>query len=213
MSSAAGFWAGRARKIAHTLTQHSPNWIRLAQACAFNAVPICTAYDSLGPDGLAHSLNETEVRAMFTNAELLGTLSTILHKCPTVRTIVYDGKPHDHLLDKVRSVREGIQLVHVDEVRKLGIEKPVEAIPANRDDVYCCMYTSGSSECDERARVRLEESPLTPFQPVPPRVCFSPTATLPLLVSQTSCRAPGCTLLTGTSRLCLDHPLRVPLAR
>lgn len=119
----------------------------MAQACAYNAVPICTAYDSLGPDGLAHSLNETEVRGMFTNAELLGTLAKVLPKTPSVKLVVYDGKIEDEaVLDKIRKVRENINLIHIDKVRQLGKEHPKEAIPATRDDVYCCMYTSGSSE-------------------------------------------------------------------
>ncbi len=118
----------------------------LAQACAFNAVPICTAYDSLGPDGLAHSLNETSVKGMFTNADLLGTLAKILNKCETVKLIVYDGKADEEILGKLKAVREGLKIVTLDEVRQLGKEKPKEAVVAKRDDIYCCMYTSGSSK-------------------------------------------------------------------
>ncbi|BEJ12845.1 hypothetical protein CspHIS471_0300190 [Cutaneotrichosporon sp. HIS471] len=122
------------------------NWMIMAQACAFNAVPICTAYDSLGPEGLAHSLNETEVRAMFTNADLLGTLAKIIGKCPTVRLVVYDGKqPDEATIQKFKSARGDITLIHMDEVRAKGKAAPKEAIPAKREDVYCCMYTSGST--------------------------------------------------------------------
>jgi long-chain acyl-CoA synthetase len=118
----------------------------MAQACAFNAVPICTAYDSLGPDGLAHSLNETEVRAMFTNVDLLGTLAKVLPKAPSVRLVVYDGKHTDEAtIQKVQSIREGLTLIHIDEVRAKGKAAPKEAVPCKREDVYCCMYTSGST--------------------------------------------------------------------
>lgn len=130
----------------------------VAQACAFNAVPICTAYDSLGPDGLAHSLNETEVRCMFTNADLLGTLAKIIEKCKTVRTVIYDGKVEDQsVLDKLQGVREGFKVVHIDEVIRIGREKPVEARRAKREDVFCCMYTSGSSKslCGQRGTASL----------------------------------------------------------
>ena len=118
----------------------------LAQACAFNGVPISTAYDSLGPDGLAHALNETEVQAMFTNADLLGTLGKIISKCLTVKVIVYDGEAKQDVLSQIGGVREGLKVVHLDEVARIGREKPVEARKATKDDVYCCMYTSGSSE-------------------------------------------------------------------
>ena len=118
----------------------------LAQACAFNGVPISTAYDSLGPDGLAHALNETEVQSMFTNADLLGTLSKIISKCPTVKHIIYDGQADKDVASKIEGVREGLKVIHLDEVIKTGREKMVEAKPATSEDVYCCMYTSGSSE-------------------------------------------------------------------
>ena len=118
----------------------------VAHANAFNAVPICTAYDSLGPDGLAHSLNETEVRSMFADADLLPTLIKVLHKCETVKNVVYDGKPDEKTLDELRGVREGLKVYSLDEVRKLGQGKEAVARKAAPEDVYCCMYTSGSSE-------------------------------------------------------------------
>lgn len=121
------------------------NWMIIAQACGFNATPICTAYDSLGPEGLVHSLNETEVRSMFTNAELLGTLAKVIGKAPTVRLVVYDGKADEAVLDKIRAVRPDLKVVDLAEVRKEGEANPQEAIPAKRDDIFCCMYTSGST--------------------------------------------------------------------
>jgi long-chain acyl-CoA synthetase len=123
------------------------NWMLMAQASAFNAVPISTAYDSLGPDGLTHALNETEVRSMFTNGDLLGTLSQIISKCETVRLIVYDGKADEKVKAQIEGTRENLKVIHLDEVYRLGKESPVEAIKAKREDIYCCMYTSGSSTC------------------------------------------------------------------
>lgn len=118
----------------------------MAQSCGFNAVPISTAYDSLGPEGLTHALNETEVRSMFTNGDLLGTLGKIIGECPTVRLIVYDGKADAKVVEDIQKTREGLKVVHLDEVYAAGKENPVEAIKAKRDDIYCCMYTSGSSK-------------------------------------------------------------------
>ena len=121
------------------------NWMLMAQASAFNAVPISTAYDSLGPDGLTHALNETEVRSMFTNGDLLGTLAKIISKCESVRLIVYDGKADEKVKAEIENSRENLKVIHLDEVYRIGKESPVEAIKAKREDIYCCMYTSGSS--------------------------------------------------------------------
>ncbi|OCF30674.1 long-chain acyl-CoA synthetase, partial [Kwoniella heveanensis BCC8398] len=135
----------REQKFFNIYGQTSRNWMLVAQACAFNAVPISTAYDSLGPDGLRHALNETEVNGMFTNADLLPTLVKVIEQCKTVKLIVYDGKADEEHLKKMRAVREDIKVIHLDEVVELGKSKPVEALKAKAEDVYCCMYTSGST--------------------------------------------------------------------
>ncbi|OCF39788.1 long-chain acyl-CoA synthetase [Kwoniella heveanensis CBS 569] len=135
----------REQKFFNIYGQTSRNWMLVAQACAFNAVPISTAYDSLGPDGLRHALNETEVNGMFTNADLLSTLVKVIEQCKTVKLIVYDGKADEEHLKKMRAVREDIKVIHLDEVVELGKSKPVEALKAKAEDVYCCMYTSGST--------------------------------------------------------------------
>lgn len=123
----------------------SRNWMTMAHAAAFNAVPICTAYDSLGPDGLTHSLNETEVRSMFTNADLLPTLTKVISKCKTVKLVIYDGDVDQSQLDALLKASEGLKAVHIDEVIKKGKEQPVEAKKAKKDEPFCCMYTSGST--------------------------------------------------------------------
>ncbi|WVW84190.1 hypothetical protein I302_106220 [Kwoniella bestiolae CBS 10118] len=135
----------RTDKFFNIYGQTSRNWMLVAQACAFNAVPISTAYDSLGPEGLKHALNETEVNGMFTNADLLGTLVKVIEQCKTVKLIVYDGKSEDGGIEKLKAIREDIKVIHLDEVVELGKGKPVEALQAKPEDVYCCMYTSGST--------------------------------------------------------------------
>ncbi|WVN87664.1 uncharacterized protein L203_102850 [Cryptococcus depauperatus CBS 7841] len=132
-------------KFFNIYSQTSRNWMLVAQACAFNATPISTAYDSLGPEGLKHALNETEVRGMFTNADLLGNLVKVIEQTTTVDLIVYDGEADAKVLEEIRGVREGLRVVSLDDVMELGRKKPVEAIPTKREDVYCCMYTSGST--------------------------------------------------------------------
>ncbi|WOO80640.1 Long-chain-fatty-acid--CoA ligase 2 [Vanrija pseudolonga] len=136
---------GKEEQFFNIYAATSRNWMLMAQACAFNAVPICTAYDSLGPEGLKHSLNETAVPGMFTNSELLKTLVKVIADAPSVNLVVYDGKPNPEAVEAIEKTREGLKVVHIDDLRKAGQEQPHEALPASRDDVYCCMYTSGST--------------------------------------------------------------------
>jgi len=81
---------------------------------------IATAYDTLGEAGLTHSLNEPEVVAVFTNADLLPIFSRVLANAPTVRIVIYDGDAKQDVLDKIRSIREGIVILTLDELRARG---------------------------------------------------------------------------------------------
>lgn len=127
----------------------SHNWQIFAQACARQSVTFATAYDSLGEEGLEHSLNEPEVVGMFTNHNLLPTLAKVISKCNTVKTVVYDGKigsKEQAALDTIKSAHDGsITVMTLDEFKALGREKAHPAIPPTENDTCCIMYTSGST--------------------------------------------------------------------
>ena len=67
-------------------------------------MPIVTAYASLGKDGLLHSLNQTEAKAIFTDAALLGTLKDILPTLSELNYIVYYGKPKGSIIEEISSM-------------------------------------------------------------------------------------------------------------
>jgi long-subunit acyl-CoA synthetase (AMP-forming) len=54
--------------------------------------PLTTAYTTLGPEGLQHSLDEPSVRMVFANAALLGTLLQVVDQCPSLVWVIYDGE-------------------------------------------------------------------------------------------------------------------------
>lgn len=124
----------------------------MQHACALITVPVATAYDTLGEDGLTHSLNEPGCVGMFTNAELLPTVAKVLSKTPSVRLIIYDGEPAKGVLEKLEEAgkthgENGVTIKTIDEVRALGRGKP--DIPEERkpktEDTACIMYTSGTT--------------------------------------------------------------------
>jgi len=122
------------------------NWQLLSHACGAISVPIATAYDTLGESGLAHSLNEPECVGVFTNLELLPTLARVLVDTPTVRVVIYDGDASPKLVDELKSKREGIKVLHIDELRQLGKGKAFdETRKPSPADTACIMYTSGST--------------------------------------------------------------------
>ncbi|KAH8921775.1 acetyl-CoA synthetase-like protein [Atractiella rhizophila] len=124
------------------------NWQTLAIACSSQSIVFSTSYDSLGEEGLQHSINEPEVTGVFTHSSLLGTLAKVLPNCPTVKVIIYDG-PEDEVpagaLEKLKAAREGIKVVTLDEVEKMGKEKEWEPVIPKHQDLCCIMYTSGST--------------------------------------------------------------------
>ncbi|GAA5904425.1 hypothetical protein JCM6882_008906 [Rhodosporidiobolus microsporus] len=129
----------------------SPRWQVLANACASQSITFATAYDSLGEEGLQHSINEPSCYGIFTNAALLGTLATVVTSTPSLKVVVYDGDARDipsGALDKLRSAREGqpaLEIYTFDEFVKLGKEHHAQPNHPKPEDMACLMYTSGST--------------------------------------------------------------------
>ena len=75
--------------------------------------PLTTAYTTLGPEGLQHSLDEPSVRMVFTNSALLGTLEKVVDQCPSLVWVIYDG---EDTVDQVRKElpRSGSLLTFMD---------------------------------------------------------------------------------------------------
>jgi long-chain acyl-CoA synthetase len=126
----------------------SPRWQVLANACASQSITFATAYDSLGEDGLTHSINEPEVYGMFSNANLLGTIAAVVGKTPSLKVLVYDGEAKDvkaGALDTIKAANGGIEVYTFDEFLQLGKDKPAAPNPPQPQDLACIMYTSGST--------------------------------------------------------------------
>ncbi|KAJ7718925.1 hypothetical protein B0H16DRAFT_1475280 [Mycena metata] len=106
------------------------NWQLLVHACGSISTIIATAYDTLGPAGLTHSLNEPSCAALFTNAELLPTLLAVLPNTPTVK-----GDIKVLLIEELRQRRKAATV----EADVLEVRQP------KSETVSCIMYTSGST--------------------------------------------------------------------
>lgn len=130
------------------LTCASPNWQLMAHACNSISTTIATAYDTLGEEGLKHSLNEPNCVGLFTNAELLPTLYKVLAATPSVKYVVYDGEANSSLVDDLHAVREDIKVFNILELREIGKKLSMDTLTARRpkpETMACIMYTSGST--------------------------------------------------------------------
>ncbi|KAF5329534.1 hypothetical protein D9619_009047 [Psilocybe cf. subviscida] len=139
-----------ARALVHlgVTNEDVPNWQIMAHGCGTISTTIATAYDTLGEEGLAHSLNEPNCIGLFTNAELLPTLHRVLAKTPTVKYVVFDGEPTQAVIDDLHSVRESIQVYSLDKLREIGRGQSPDLIKdriPKPDTIALIMYTSGST--------------------------------------------------------------------
>ncbi|GAA5931113.1 hypothetical protein JCM1841_000016 [Sporobolomyces salmonicolor] len=124
----------------------SVHWQVMANACASQSITFATAYDSLGPEGLKHSLAEPSVYGMFTNASLLSTVASVISSTPSVKVLIYDGPSSDIKAGSLEKIKHaGVEVYAWDEFVKLGKDKPHEPTRPKPDDVACIMYTSGST--------------------------------------------------------------------
>lgn len=139
---------GRRPVLTHsTPPANSLNWQLVAHACFRQSIVFCTAYDTLGEDGLTFSLDEPEVVGMFTNADLLGMLARVVGNTPHLKYVIYDGKDEAGNAAKLDAVLQerGGKVLTLDEVIELGKTEHKEPTRPSPDTLACIMYTSGST--------------------------------------------------------------------
>ncbi|KAF4976719.1 hypothetical protein FZEAL_6655 [Fusarium zealandicum] len=125
----------------------SVQWIAISHGCASQSIPIVTAYDSLGESGLEHSLLQTGAKVIYVDPHLLNIAVGPLKKS-NVRTIIVNEScvlaARDELQDFMAANPE-FTVITFEALRRTGEECMVDIVPAKPEDLYCVMYTSGSS--------------------------------------------------------------------
>lgn len=134
----------------HMFASTSANWLAVAHACSSQSYTIVTAYDTLGTSGVEHTLVQSKPKAMFTDAHLLKTAAPALKKADSVKIIIYNDKaitqpasPSD--IDDFKSAHPHLTVLSASELASLGESNPALPVPPSPKDVYCIMYTSGST--------------------------------------------------------------------
>ncbi|KAI8997256.1 hypothetical protein BDB01DRAFT_840661 [Pilobolus umbonatus] len=124
----------------------SPEWMLMAHGAFTQNMAIVTAYETLGSEGLLHSMQEAEVDAIYTSADLLKTLISILPKLVSQREllILYSGEAKEEELKMVHML-VGERVFSIEKLKQLGGMNPSSPVKPGRDDLCCIMYTSGST--------------------------------------------------------------------
>ncbi|KAM5343649.1 hypothetical protein ACJ41O_012186 [Fusarium nematophilum] len=125
----------------------SMNWITMSHACASQSISIVTAYDTLGESGIQHSLEQTQSSTIYIDPHLLKTATGPLKKSNVKTVIVNDacifGAGNE--IDEFAAANPELNVVTFQELRILGENSMVDPVPAKPTDLYCIMYTSGST--------------------------------------------------------------------
>ncbi|KAL1975809.1 hypothetical protein VTN31DRAFT_4201 [Thermomyces dupontii] len=128
----------------------SLKWLSTAHGAASQSITIVTAYDTLGEDGLRHSMVQTKSDAIFLDPTLFPSLLNVLKEAKDAANIKYiiynsEGEVKQEHLDRLASEFPNIKVLNWEELRKLGEENPAEPVPPAPEDLCCIMYTSGTT--------------------------------------------------------------------
>ncbi|KAF2125072.1 long-chain-fatty-acid-CoA ligase 1 [Dothidotthia symphoricarpi CBS 119687] len=131
----------------HLFAGTSMQWLSSAHGAMSQSLAIVTAYDTLGEEGLRHSMLQTKAKIMFTDPELLPRLVNPFKDAKDIQTVIYSTKndPKQKDIDALTSAHPHLRVISFDELIRMGEENPAEPIPPKADDLACIMYTSGST--------------------------------------------------------------------
>ncbi|PNS16267.1 Long-chain-fatty-acid--CoA ligase 1 [Sphaceloma murrayae] len=132
----------------HIFAATGRKWLATAHGAGSQSMPIVTAYDTLGEEGLRHSMQQTGAKAIFLDGTLLRKLIKPLNEIKSIQTVVYNKDVAEFDESGVKALQDAhsnLLILSFEEFVKKGEDNPVDPVPPTPDDLCCIMYTSGST--------------------------------------------------------------------
>ncbi|KAK4190986.1 hypothetical protein QBC35DRAFT_45594 [Podospora australis] len=133
----------------HIFATTSKQWLTMAHACSSQSMTIVTAYDTLGEAGVEHSLVQSKADAIFIDPHLLTTATKPLKAASSVKHLIYNNASLQPVpqsqIDDFKASHPELTILSFEELRALGEENPVEPVLPAPEEIFCIMYTSGST--------------------------------------------------------------------
>lgn len=122
-------------------------WMLMANACYRMGAIVGTLYATLGDDGIAHGINETETAVLVTSNDLLGKVAKLENQLPNLKTIIYvRDEVGTEMEPPVVTEVNGKKLVSIDSIEKAGANNNEIVVEEPKATDPCVlMYTSGST--------------------------------------------------------------------
>jgi len=120
------------------------DWMVSAFAAWYCSAQIVTIYATLGEEGAAHGINETEATTVVVDSKLLKVLLKILPKCRSVTSVISMTACDDAMADKIKGV--GVKnLFSIDQLIEVGKTSSFSPMLPTAEDIALIMYTSGTT--------------------------------------------------------------------
>ncbi|KAI6895283.1 acetyl-CoA synthetase-like protein [Hortaea werneckii] len=139
----------------HLFAATHPHWLATAHGALSQSMPIVTAYDTLGEEGLSHSLQQTHAKAIFLDPHLMQKLVNPLKEAKDIQHVVYndddaptskqDPSQVQEWINKLKETHPRLTITAFSDLVKQGEKNMVEPTPPKPEDLCCIMYTSGST--------------------------------------------------------------------
>ncbi|KAI1434455.1 hypothetical protein GGR50DRAFT_662544 [Xylaria sp. CBS 124048] len=131
----------------HIFAATSSHWLSMFHAAASQSMAVVTAYDTLGEEGLRHSMVATGAKAIFLDPHLIPTLGNVLKEATEVRYVIWNNQnqvKQEHI-DNLKNTYSHLTVLSFKELEQLGKDNPSKPTPPTPEDLCCIMYTSGST--------------------------------------------------------------------
>ena len=145
----------QAQDRVHIFAATHPYWLAMAHGSGSQSMPIVTAYDTLGEEGLKHSLQQTHAKAIFLDPHLLTQLIKPLQEVKDIQYVIYndDEAPTSKRepekteadVEKLKEAHPHLAVHSFSDFIKMGEVNMVDPVPPKPEDLCCIMYTSGST--------------------------------------------------------------------
>eukprot|EP01130_Rhizamoeba_saxonica_P013861 TRINITY_DN5966_c0_g1_i1.p1 TRINITY_DN5966_c0_g1~~TRINITY_DN5966_c0_g1_i1.p1 ORF type:complete len:604 (-),score=135.99 TRINITY_DN5966_c0_g1_i1:40-1851(-) len=118
-------------------------WVVSLIGCASQSIVFIPLYDTLGPDATVYIMNHSDISIVCSSGENIPKLLNAKPESPNLSTIICFDKPTEEDVSKANQL--SVTLISFEEVIDLGKSNEIPHQPPSPEDLFCIMYTSGTT--------------------------------------------------------------------